>query len=134
MGPTAWPLCRSNSRSQVRALAGTQPLSNTEADSIAALLGARYFVTASVAYAGHSMTFDAKLYKTGAPDPVTAVTRTGAEDSINAVMDAAWGEILNNIGAVFRPNPHATIPHDKDAIVAFLNGDGAFRRGEYDRA
>ncbi|HMA41716.1 MAG TPA: protein kinase [Gemmatimonadales bacterium] len=119
---------------QVRAVAGAQPLSNTEADSIAALLGARYFVTASVAYAGRSMTFDAKLYKTGAPDPVTTVTRTGVEDSINAVMDAAWGEILSAIGAVFRPNPHATIPRDKDAIASFLNGDGAFRRGDYERA
>lgn len=119
---------------QVRALAGTQPLSNTEADSIAALLGARYFVTASVAYAGHSMTFDAKLYKTGAPDPITTVTQKGAEDSINSVMDAAWAEIFRAVGAGFRPNPHATIPRDKDAIAAFLNGDDAFRRGEYNRA
>jgi serine/threonine protein kinase len=119
---------------QVRERAGSQPVSTSEADSIATQLGARYFVTASVAYAGHSMTFEARLYRTGAPDPVTTVTQTGAEDSINTVMDAVWGGILDAVGAVFRPNPHATIPRDKDAIAAFLNGDGAFRRGEYSRA
>lgn len=119
---------------QVRALAGSQPLSTTEADSIAALLGARYFVAASVAFANHSLTFDAKLYQTGARDPVATVTQKGSVDSINAVMDAAWVEIFSAVGAGFRPNPHATIPRDKEAAAAFLNGDDAFRRGDYDRA
>ena len=121
---------------QVRSHTGTQPVSTTEADSIAALLGARYFVTASVNYVGRLITFDATLYETAAHEPatVTTVTRTGPEDSLNAVMDAAWAEILGAVGAVFRANPHATIPRDKDAIVAFLNGDGAFRRGDYNHA
>jgi serine/threonine-protein kinase len=119
---------------QVRALAGTQPLSTVEADSIAMLLNARYFVTASVAFADHSVTFDAKLYETGARDPVATVTQKGSVDSINAVLDAAWAEIFRAVGAGFRPNPHATIPRDKEAIAAFLNGDDAFRRGDYDRA
>jgi serine/threonine protein kinase len=119
---------------QVRALAGTQPVSTTEADSIASLLGARYFVTASVAFADRTVTFDAKLYETGARDPAATVTQKGSVDSINALLDAVWAEIFRAVGAGFRPNPHATIPRDKEAIAAFLNGDDAFRRGDYDRA
>ncbi len=119
---------------QVRALAGAEPLSAAEADSFAALLGARYFVNASVAFGGRSVTFDASLYQTGAHDPIVSVTQNGHLDSISAVMDAAWAEILGAVGAGFRPNPHATIPRGKEAIAAFINGDDAFRRGDYERA
>lgn len=116
---------------QVRALAGSQPLSVAEADSVAARLGAGYFVSASVAFAGRGVTLDAALYQTGSPDPIASVSHHGPADSISAVMDGAWAEIL---GAGFRPNPHATIPRGKEAIAAFLNGDDAFRRGNYERA
>ncbi len=116
---------------QVRALVGSQPLSVAEADSVAAQLGARYFVIVSVAFAGRGVTLDAALYQTGTPDPIASVSQRGSADSISAVMDAAWAEIL---GAGFRPNPHATIPRGKEAIAAFLNGDDSFRRGDYERA
>jgi tetratricopeptide (TPR) repeat protein len=116
---------------QVRTRVGSQPLSATEADSIAALLGARYFINASVAFAGRSVTFDAALYRTGSGDPIAHAASHGPVDSMQAVMDAAWAEIL---GTGFRPNPHATIPRGKDAIAAFLWGDEAFRHGDYDRA
>jgi serine/threonine protein kinase len=120
---------------QVRKLAGgAQPQSATEADSIAALLGARYFVNARVVFAGRSVTFDADLYKTGVRDPMTTVTQSGSADSINGVMDAAWAQILKAVGAGFRPNPHATLPRVKEAIAEFIRGDEAFRHGEYDRA
>jgi serine/threonine protein kinase len=116
---------------QVRTLAGLQPPSAVEADSFAARLGARYFVNATVRFAEGAMTFDVTLYRTGRRDPVASVSHAGPVDSVSAIMDAAWGEIL---GAEFRPNPHATIPHGKAAIAAFLNGDEAFRHGDYDRA
>jgi serine/threonine-protein kinase len=116
---------------QVRALAGSHPLSVAEADSVAAQLGARYFVNVSVAFAGRGVALDAALYQTGSPDPIVAVSQRGPADSMSAVMDTIWAEIL---GAGFRPNPHATIPRGKEAIAAFLNGDDAFRRGNYERA
>jgi tetratricopeptide (TPR) repeat protein len=121
---------------QVRAkLAGPQPLSVAEADSIAQQLGARYFVNASVTYAGPTVKFEAALYQTGAGDPVAPVSpKSGPVDSISTVMDDAWAEILAAIGTEFRRNPHATIPRGKEAIAAFLRGDDAFRHGAYERA
>lgn len=120
---------------QVRARAGTQPLSAADADSIAALLGARYFVNARVAFAGRTVTFEAALYRTGVREPITTVSpRSGPVDSMSAVMDAAWAEILGVVGTGFRPNPRVTIPRGKDAIAAFLRGDDAFRHGDYERA
>jgi serine/threonine-protein kinase len=119
---------------QVRARAGFQPLSVVEADSVAGQLGARYFVNASVAFAARGVTLEAKLYQTGSSDPIASVSQGGPADSIQAVMDATWAEILGAVGAGFRPNPHATIPRGKEAIAAFLNGDDAFRRGDYERA
>ncbi len=120
---------------EVRARAGTQPLSAAGADSIAAQLGARYFVNARVAFAEHSVTFEAALYRTGARDPITSVSpKSGPLDSMSAVMDLAWADILGAVGTGFRPNPHVTIPRGKEAIAAFLRGDDAFRHGEYERA
>ena len=116
---------------QVRARAGSHPLSVAEADSVARQLGAGYFVNTSVAFAGRGVTLDAALYRTGSPNPTVLVSQRGLTDSISAVMDAVWAEIL---GEGFRPNPYATIPNGKEAIAAFLNGDEAFRRGDYDRA
>jgi len=118
---------------QVRALAGSDPLSVAEADSVAALLGARYFMNASMAFAASGVTLNADLYQTGSSDPVASTAQRGSVDSIEAVMDAAWAEILGGFGG-FQPNPYATIPRGKEAIAAFLNGDDAFRRGDYDHA
>jgi serine/threonine protein kinase len=116
---------------RVRALTGPQPVSAAEGDSIAAQLGAQYFINASVAFAGRSATIAAVVYQTGRPDPRVTVTKSGPVDSISALMDAVWADIL---GTAFRPNPYATIPRGKDAITAFLNADDAFRRGDYERA
>jgi hypothetical protein len=71
------------------------------------------------------------LYQTGSSDPVVSASQRGSVDSMSAVMDAAWAEIL---GEGFQPNRYATIPSGKEAIAAFLNGDDAFRRGDYDHA
>jgi serine/threonine protein kinase/Tfp pilus assembly protein PilF len=116
---------------QVRAFAGAQPLSVTDADSVARQLGARYFVNASMAFAASGVTLNADLYQTGSSDPLASASQRGSADSIQAIMDAAWAEIL---GEGFQPNPYATIPRGKEAIAAFLNGDDAFRRGDYDHA
>ncbi len=121
--------------SQVRARAGTQGLSAADADSFAALLGARYFVNAKVEFADRTVTFEGALYRTGQRDPITSISpRSGPVGSISAVMDSAWADILGAVGPGFRPDPHATIPHGKEAIAAFLWGDEAFRHGEYERA
>jgi tetratricopeptide (TPR) repeat protein len=116
---------------RVRTFTGPQPVSAAEGDSIATRLGAQYFINASVAFAGRSATIAATMYQTGRRDPRVRVTKSGPVDSISALMDALWADIL---GAAFRPNPHATIPRGKDAIAAFLNADDAFRRGDYERA
>jgi hypothetical protein len=117
---------------RVLELTGPKRPSVAEADTFAARLGAHYFVMASVVFAGRSVTLDAELYETGRRDPmVPRVTQTRPEDSISAVMDAVWADI---IGAGFRPNPYATIPQGKDAIVAYFNADEAFRHGDYERA
>lgn len=119
---------------RVRELIGSQPVSVAEADSVARQLNARYFVNPSVAFAGRDVTLDAALYQTGSPDAIISVSKHGSVDSISALMDAAWAEILGAVGPGFRPNPHATLPRGKEAIAAYINGDDAFRRGDYGRA
>jgi hypothetical protein len=116
---------------RVRERAGSEPLSIVEADSVAGQLGARYFVNASIVFAASGVTLNADLYQTGSSDPVVSASQRGSVDSMSAVMDAAWAEIL---GEGFQPNRYATIPSGKEAIAAFLNGDDAFRRGDYDHA
>jgi serine/threonine-protein kinase len=119
---------------KVRELTASQPVSVAEADSFTRQLGARYFVNARVEFAGREVTFDAALYQTGSSDAVTSVSKHGSVDSISALMDAAWADIIGSIGPGFRPNPHATIPRGKEATAAYINGDDAFRHGDYERA
>lgn len=117
-----------------KAAGGARSLNPIEADSIAAQLGSRYFVNTNVRFAGGVVKFDATLFETGTPDPIDRVSQHGSADSIDDVMDAVWARILRDVGAGFRPNPHATLPSDKEAIAAYINGDDAFRRGDYARA
>jgi serine/threonine protein kinase len=116
---------------RVRALSGPRPVAPAEADSIAARLSVRYFIEGNIAFAGGTATMSATLYETGRSEPRATVSETGPVDSLSAVLDAVWGDIL---GAGFRPNPYATIPRGKEAIAAFLNADEAFRRAQYVRA
>jgi serine/threonine protein kinase/tetratricopeptide (TPR) repeat protein len=117
-----------------KAAGGARSVNPIEADSIAAQLGSRYFVNTNVRFAGGSVKFDATLFETGTPDPIAHVSQNGSADSIDDVMDRVWVQILHDVGAGFRPNPHATLPSDKEAIAAYINGDDAFRRGNYARA
>lgn len=121
-------------RSVRQAAGGARSLTPIEADTIAAQLGARYFVNTNLRFAGGSVKFDATLFETGTPDPIARVSQNGSADSIDDVMDAVWVQILGKVGTGFRPNPHATLPRGIEAVAAFLRGDEAFRHGDYERA
>ena len=113
---------------RVHALTGPRPVTGEEADSIARILEAKYFVNASLAFQEHGATLTASLFETGRRAPRATVSEQGPVDSLSAVMDAAWAAIL---GAEFRPNAYATIPRGKVAIAAYFNADEAFRHADY---
>ncbi len=116
---------------KVASQAGTQPLSISEADSAARRLQARYFLQANVEFSAASVILTAKLYGEGKARERSRGEATGPVDSISAVMDKVWAQIL---GGGFAPNPYATIPSGKEAIAAYFNAEHAFRRGDYHTA
>jgi serine/threonine-protein kinase len=116
---------------RVMAETGPQPVTTGDAAAAARQLDAAYFLQASIAFVGDSVTVNATLYEVGRRTPRATATVAGPAGAMSAVMDAVWGRIL---GAGFSPNPYETLPTGKDAIAAYINADVDFRRGAYDAA
>lgn len=120
---------------QVLLHTGPHPVDRAKADSVAHLLGTKYFLnTVSFDFQADSVTLNASLYETGREDPLAAgLNAKGPVGSLPDVMDDLWAKILAVVGGVFSRNA-ATIPHGKDAIAAYLYADDAFMRGDYNKA
>jgi serine/threonine-protein kinase len=116
---------------RVLAQTGVDPVSTGDAEAAARRLAAAFYVQASVAFTGDSVTLTATLYEVGRRTPRVTATAGGAAGAMSTVMDAVWGRIL---GTGFAPNPYETMPSGKDAIAAYINADADFRRGAYDAA
>jgi Tfp pilus assembly protein PilF len=115
---------------RVAAQTGTAPPSNEDARDLARRLGARFFVQASVSYAGPSVTLSATLYEGDrARRSGTATGRVGADES--DVMDRVWAKLYPE----FTPSPDVTLPNGgPEALADYLNAEAAFRRGDYGSA
>jgi serine/threonine protein kinase/tetratricopeptide (TPR) repeat protein len=114
---------------------GSRSVTPSDADTIARKLGAKYFVNAAIAFQGGNVTLTATFYETGRPEPLaTPVARVSVDSSLDNLWDAAWAQILAVVGAEFRRNPYATMPHGKDAVAAYLKADDAFLHANYTRA
>ena len=106
---------------------GPDPVSNSEADSVARRLQAKYFLQGSVAFTDGTVSLTATLYEVGKGKPRRSGTASGPVGAVSEVMDRVWAKILPD----FAPNAYGTIPRGKDAITAFFNAEDAFRRGDY---
>jgi serine/threonine protein kinase len=112
---------------RVAAQIGTAPPSNEEAEDLACRLGAKFFIQASVAYAGPTVTLQGTLYEGGrARRSGKAQGRVGADES--DVMDRVWVALYPE----FTPGPDVSLPNGgPEALAAYLNAEAAFRRGDY---
>ncbi len=119
----------------VRARTGSNPVPRATADSVARQLGAKYFLNpVSLEFQDRSVTLTASLFETGRPEPRANPIVRGLVDSLTAVMDTAWAQVLAAVGAEFRPNAYATMPRGKEAIAAYFKADESFRRADYTTA
>lgn len=107
---------------------GAQPVSASEADSIARELGACFFLQASGTFVGDTVTLDATLHRIGNRTARAHGAARGPVGTMSDLMDAAWEQIL---GESFARRRDVTLPRGKEAIAAFMNADDAFRRGDY---
>jgi len=113
---------------KVVAQAGPGPVSPSEADTVARELGARYFVQGQAVFQGDRVQITATLYEVGARRPKGNAMVDTVVGAISDALDRAWGQLL---GSSFAPNRYGTLPRGKDALVAYLDAERAFRNGAY---
>ncbi|PYP74653.1 MAG: hypothetical protein DMD41_01130 [Gemmatimonadetes bacterium] len=113
---------------KVVAQAGPGPVSPSEADTVARELGARYFVEGQAVFRGDRVQLTATLYEVGTRRPKGSATVDTVVGAISDALDRAWGQLL---GSSFAPNRYGTLPQGKDALVAYLDAERAFRDGDY---
>jgi serine/threonine protein kinase/tetratricopeptide (TPR) repeat protein len=114
---------------------GDRPLGTAEADSLAAALGARFFLQGSAAFNGPRVTLTVSLFEAGHAGSRSTAEASGAADSLSALMDAAWAEALRPVaGEGFAATSTVTLPASLPALVAYADGESAFRRGDHRRA
>ncbi len=116
-------------------LTGANPVSSVDADSFAQVLGAKYFLNGvSLDFQGPRVTFAASLFQTRGARAIVTPVAHGSSDSLDAVMDELWAQILKAIGAEFSSSTYATSPHGIEAIAAYYTADEAFRHADYETA
>ncbi len=113
---------------KVVAQTGPGPVSSSEADTVARELGARYFVQGQAVFQGDRVQFTATLLEVGDPRPKGSARVDTPVGAISDALDRAWGQLL---GSSFAPNRYGTLPQGKDALVAYLDAERAFRNGAY---
>jgi protein kinase-like protein len=110
---------------------GPRAVGQSEADTIARDLGARYFVLGDATFGGDSLHLTARLYEVGRRAPSGTAAVTASLGATSDALDRAWGQLL---GSSFAPSRYGTLPQGKDALVAYLDAERAFRDGGYGRA
>ncbi len=107
---------------------GPGPVSSSEADTVARELGVRYFVQGQAVFQGDRVQITATLYEVGASRPKGNARVDAPVGAISDALDRAWGQLL---GSSFSPNRYGTLPQGRDALVAYLDAEQAFRNGAY---
>src|SRR5437773_824155 len=114
---------------------GSGPLSDPEADSLAQYFDARYFVQPSLVVTGPRVRLTARLYRRSARGAIGTGDLTGSVDSLADMMTPVGEQALRPIlGREGGLGSGRTCPVGFAACTAYLKGDEAFRRGDYDRA
>jgi eukaryotic-like serine/threonine-protein kinase len=116
---------------KVLARSGPRAVGQSEADTIARDLGARYFVLGDAAFGGDSLHLTARLYEVGRRAPSGTASVAASLGATSDALDRAWGQLL---GSSFAPSRYGTLPQGKDALVAYLDAERSFRDGAYGRA
>src|SRR5438132_1432898 len=114
---------------------GPGPLSDPEADSLAQYFDARYFVQPSLVFTGPRVRLTARLYRRTARGAIGTGDLTGSVDSLADMMTPVGEQALRPIlGREGGLGSGRTCPVGFAACTAYLKGDEAFRRGDYERA
>src|SRR6266566_4723945 len=114
---------------------GSGPLSDPEADSLAQYFDARYFVQPSLVVRGPRVRLTARLYRRSARGAIGTGDLTGSVDSLADMMTPVGEQALRPIlGREGGLGSGRTCPVGFAACTAYLKGDEAFRRGDYERA
>ncbi len=120
------------SAASVASLTGGEAPAITQAESLAVQLGATYFVLPSLELRPTTATLSADIYRTRSGKHLAPGKATGPPDSLSALMDAVWAQLLRPVmRESFAPISSVTMPHNLAAMTAYANAEEAFRSGDF---
>jgi serine/threonine-protein kinase len=122
--------------SRWRSRIGDAEATADEAVAVATDLGARWAIYGQVVELAGQLRIDGRLYELDTGDPVSSSSVAGSPDSILALIEALTVDLLRGLGEEegWLTATRALATSSLDAVVAYLEGEQAMRRVQFDEA
>jgi serine/threonine-protein kinase len=122
--------------SRWRSRIGDAEATADEAVAVATDLGARWAIYGQVVELAGQLRIDSRLYELDTGDPVSSSSVAGSPDSILALIEALTVDLLRGLGEEegWLTATRALATSSLDAVQAYLEGEQAMRRVQFDEA